>query len=540
MKSKTRYKLQRGVQAITPDTPDYSKAYELQAQQGAVNKGISQAAGMFSGAYAPIGQLGGMAADVIRNRAKDKEKGATIGGAVEMGSTGAALGTAIAPGIGTVIGLAGGAIYGGMKGKKNYEKVKAAAQQEEKRTAFANANKYYHAGAETDAQSFLAKEGKYKVKTKEPRLIETEGREPIFSPKKPDGTRDLLYYNPNDPTHEEGGVKAVVMPKAQKGKRVVKSKPITIPGMKNSSTSNKYWNKDDEQYYTSGVLRNNDPHVRSTRRGNNTSLFKLMYPTKEDWQKSYRKEDSYFEDFAELIDPTGILSHDDLARAIESYRKAQDPFDKGFAGFDVGTSGFSSIPIAGRGAAPFRLSRQLVGKQLAKNLPKYAKYLYKKADDAGNVAKTAWETTKKYGKKGLELGQEVSDYFGLSDVFSDKSSDNKQLGMPLQKKAYGAKQLKVNNLNNAAVSQNLNGMPAANAANKFILPAAGKSQVARQIPEDRRKEKIRTKRSHKKNPGPVKTVDPPMLYEMKPPPPRSTFNTKNNFNKGSKKVKVYK
>jgi hypothetical protein len=27
---------------------------------------------------------------------------------------------------------------------------------------------------------------------------------------------------------------------------------------------------------------------------------------------------------------------------------------------------------------------------------------------------------------------------------------------------------------------------------------------------------------------------------MKPSPPRSTFNTKNDFNKGSKKVKVYK
>jgi hypothetical protein len=27
---------------------------------------------------------------------------------------------------------------------------------------------------------------------------------------------------------------------------------------------------------------------------------------------------------------------------------------------------------------------------------------------------------------------------------------------------------------------------------------------------------------------------------MKPPPPRSTFNTKNDFKKGSKKVKVYR
>lgn len=41
--------------------------------------------------------------------------------------------------------------------------------------------------------------------------IETEGREPIFSPKKKDGTRDLIYYNPKAPTHKEGGVKAKVV-----------------------------------------------------------------------------------------------------------------------------------------------------------------------------------------------------------------------------------------------------------------------------------------------------------------------------------------
>lgn len=45
------------------------------------------------------------------------------------------------------------------------------------------------------------------------REIETEGREPIFSPIKKDGTRDLLYYNPSAPTHSQGGVKATVVPK---------------------------------------------------------------------------------------------------------------------------------------------------------------------------------------------------------------------------------------------------------------------------------------------------------------------------------------
>jgi hypothetical protein len=106
--------------------------------------------------------------------------------------------------------------------------------------------------------------------------------------------------------------------------------------------------------------------------------------------------------------------------------------------------------------------------------------------------------------------------------------------------AVGAKQLKVNTLNDAAISGNLTGMPAANAANNFIQPTAGINQVARNIPEIRRKEKINTPRSHKKtNPDTNRIIDPPMLYEMKPPAPKSTFNTKNDFNKGGKYIKVY-
>jgi hypothetical protein len=335
---KKKYKFQLGIQEVYMDTPDYSKAYEMEAEANARNKTIGNIAQQFSGAYAPIGQVGGMAGDVIRNRVKDKKKGATIGGAVEMGAQGAALGASIGGPWGAAIGGVGGLIYGGIKGKKDYEKRKKAAQEEEKRVEKENIINNYYAGfkgtSSTAAQAALAKKGKYKVKTKEPRLIETEGREPIFSPKKADGSRDLLYYNPNDPTHAEGGVKAMVMPK----------------------------------------------------------------------------------------------------RPASKY--------------------------------------SLVG--------------------SGNMA-------------------------------------------------YGAKQVKVNDINNAAFSQNFAGMPAANAANKFVQPLAGIQQVARNIPEDRRQEKIRTPRSHKKvNPDTNRIIDPPMLYEMKPPPPRSTFNTKNDFNKGSKKVKVYR
>ena len=344
--SKKRYKLNAGVQQITPDTADYSKAYELQAEEGAKNQGIKNAASQFSGAYAPVGQLGGMASDVIKSHNKSKG-GAQLGGAVSMGASGAALGMQLGGPWGAAIGAVGGGIYGGITGGKEYEKGKKLQEEEDKRIALANAQKLYKSGSSTDAQSFLAKKGKYKLKTKQPRLIETEGREPIFSPKKADGTRDLLYYNPNDPTHEEGGVKAVVMPKKK---------------------------------YTNG-----------------TSNLMPKRPA-------------------------------------------------------------SKYSLVGNGMM-----------------------------------------------------------------------------------AVGAKQLKVNTLNNAALVSNLTGIPAVNAANKFIQPTAGISQVARNIPEVRRKEKINTPRSHKKvNPDTNRIIDPPMLYEMKPPPPRSTFNNKNDFNKGSTKVKVYR
>ena len=219
MRNKKKYKFQSGIQYVGMDTPDYSEAYNIKAEENAKNKAIGSVAQQFSGAYAPIGQVGGMAGDVIRNRVKDKKKGAAIGGAVEMGAQGAALGASIGGPWGAAIGGVAGAIYGGVSGSKAQEEAEKKAKEEEKRVAEANIKASYTDNYATKAQSALAKKGKYKVKSKQPRLIETEGREPIFSPKKPDGSRDLLYYNPNDPTHEEGGVKAVVMPKAEYGKK---------------------------------------------------------------------------------------------------------------------------------------------------------------------------------------------------------------------------------------------------------------------------------------------------------------------------------
>jgi len=351
---KKRYKLQTGVQQIELDTPSYNKYNNFLTQKSGEENAISGGIQALSGSNAVIGQAGNMLGNIVKNKSKDARKGAIAGGALSMAGQGAALGATIGGPWGAAIGGVGGLIAGGITAKKNYEEGERLKKIDEQETAAINEAKKFHRGTSTDVQSSLindknisyAKKGKYKVKTKQPRLIETEGREPIFSPKKADGTRDLLYYNPNDPTHAEGGVKAMVMPK------------------------NKY----------------ND-----------------------------------------------------------------------------GTSNL---------------------------MPRRSKYSL--------------------------LGS--------------------------GKMAVGAKQLKVNTLNDAAFSSNLTDTPSANAANKFAQPLAGINQVARNIPEDRRQEKVRTERSHKKSVKPV-IVDPPTPYELKEKPPLSRvnndYNTKNNFKKGGKYVKVY-
>jgi hypothetical protein len=475
--TKRRYKLNSGVQQIQMDTPDYREVEEFKLGKNAQEQGIKNAAAQFSGAYAPIGQLGGMAGDVIKSRNKSKG-GAQLGGAVSMGASGAALGAQLGGPWGAAAGLVAGGIYGAVTGGDEYEEGIKKQKEIEHKTAMENANKGFNTFAATDAQARVAKKGKYKLRTgtstfKQPRMIETEGREPIFSPKKADGTRDLLYYNPNDPTHEEGGVKAVVMPKAQKGKKSTKPFTWKPPG--------------------------NVAEFTETKR---------MYSSKAAANKQ-KQEDSLPEDFIELVEPSGTLSYDDVMRS----------YDK------TGLSKETAIEAVG--ALPFiKYMKLLKGPKLA-----YKEYLLSKALRYGSKGSAALQAKEMSEEKYTN---------GTSNLMPKRPASKYSLvgnGMM----AVGAKQLKVNTLNNAALVSNLTGIPAVNAANKFIQPTAGISQVARNIPEVRRKEKINTPRSHKKvNPDTNRIIDPPMLYEMKPPPPRSTFNNKNDFNKGSTKVKVYR
>jgi len=373
----------------------------------------------------------------------------------------------------------------GMKnpfGKTTQEKVKEEAQKAEEATRIANINKRYTEGSSTDVQAALAKKGKYKVKTKQPRLIETEGREPIFSPKKKDGSRDLLYYNPNDPTHEEGGVKAVVMPRAQAGKQSVKSKT------KSENTEDK---------------------------------------------------DSWFENFVEIIDPFGVTSSDDAYRSIKNVKN--NPSTE--ATIDAALESAGALPLVKKAKLIGKLKRSFeAGKFGGRGKGVITDILGGTLSDEGyNKIKGTYKgrniLPQYYNKETVGMGAPAFKQ-GTNNLMPKRSKVS-LLGSG--KMAVGAKQIKVDDLNTAAFSQNLTGSTPANAANKFIQPRAGLHQVARQIPDERRKEKIRTPRSHKKeNPDTNRIIDPPMLYEMKPPPPRSTFNTKNDFNKGSKRVKVYR
>jgi hypothetical protein len=484
--NRRKYKFQGGIQRIENDTPDYSSAYKLRMEQNTKQQaGSSIAATAANIAMPGLGsalQGVGAISDSLTKDAKGnyKSKGAEIASSLTnpLGNASKALSaltgdkTAAADLFsGSLVGSGLGAL--GMKnpfGKTTQEKVKEEAIKAEKATELANVLKRYSAGSSTDAQAALAKKGKYKVKSKQPRMIETEGREPIFSPRKADGSRDLLYYNPNDPTHEEGGVKAMVMPRKQKGATKLEAGP---------------------------VLKN--------------AIKKYSKPMPAPKKQYIKDKDSLTEDLIELGDPTGISSYDDVYRSYKN----------------TGLSPETGIEVLGALPAFGKFGKTIKGLKITSDLFRESK-LSKALRFADKVSK-------------LDQGKDISEkkYNSGTSNLMPKRSKISLLGSGNM--AVGAKQLKVNDLNNTAFSSNLTGMPSANAANKFIQPTTGLSQVARQIPEERRKEKIRTPRSHKTiNPDTNRIIDPPMLYEMKPPPPRSSFNTKNDFKKGSTKVKVYR
>ncbi len=106
-------------------------------------------------------------------------------------------------------------------------------------------------------------------KQKGVREIETEGREPIFSPKKKDGTRDLLYYNPSDPKHSEGGVTAKVISKS-KYKMKGGNKDLVIPEGSAIITANQGKNKEALKAYKKGDYKKLEKVINKMPNDNNT------------------------------------------------------------------------------------------------------------------------------------------------------------------------------------------------------------------------------------------------------------------------------
>lgn len=241
-KTYKKRKYNTGVQKIYNDTPDYSKVDARKAKTTANDTLVS---GTFDGvgqSLMPFNPVAGTSLTVgnkVGQIGQSVIGDNTAGRTFNYGAKGAGAGLAVASSLGPMgmalapAAVAGGAVlgagYGLLTGNANDAKDKREKRKAERAVALVNANKKFSESSSTDAQSFLAKKGKYKVKG---RVIETEGREPIFSPKKKDGTRDLLYFNPNDPTHAEGGVKAVVKPKRsyKKGVNELKQEDPILKG----------------------------------------------------------------------------------------------------------------------------------------------------------------------------------------------------------------------------------------------------------------------------------------------------------------------
>lgn len=521
---RNKYKFQGGVQRIQEDTTPYDSAYAIREQENAKNQ-IGQNIGAAAANIAMPGlgsamQGVGAISDAVFKDAKGNYKndvskllGSQLNPLDKAGKSLNAVTGFLSGNFKNNTAAAdlydssfGGTLLKKIGVKKNpfgqttQDKVKEEAQKSEEATKMANVNKRYTETAATDVQAALAKRGKYKVKSKQPRLIETEGREPIFSPPDKNGKRKLLYYNPNDPTHEEGGVKAVVVPRAQGGKQKLKTKPAEEP-----------------------------------------------YVPLED-------NDSISEEIVEILDPTGMSSYDDVYRSAHNFLSKKNRNIDDYV--DLGLQTLGAIPVMGKAGKLVKLGKTAL-KYADKGLDAYkiaqrARQI-KRASEAARVPtgnfvsrtlKRVLPTRKGLADfigdvtTGVYLGKEFSGYrnpewdrthslqnaeFVGRRIFPNLSSEKMY--------AYGAKQVKVNDLNNAALSQNFAGMPAVNAANKFVQPMAGKMQVARQIPEYRRKATIKNPMSHKKeNPDTNRIIDPPVPYELKPKPEKSH----------SKKVKVYR
>jgi hypothetical protein len=141
------------------------------------------------------------------------------------------VGGPIGAAVGGVLGVASGVFKGqaNAEARKKYQayndarlKQRVIGQQMAKDDPYQNlkyvkGTKYKH-----KANQKLDEKAKSKAN------IEFEGGEPIFSPKKKDGSRDLLYFDKNGPKHSEGGIPAKVVAKGQYKTKSGKG-PMEVP-----------------------------------------------------------------------------------------------------------------------------------------------------------------------------------------------------------------------------------------------------------------------------------------------------------------------
>jgi len=273
-------------------TDSILRSQESMQQKQDTKRGIENSVNSFSSQFASplgskIGQFGNMGGEALSQNSFKKDgtvkKGQYAAGkAVKYGSTGAQIGSnpalmAATGGASVAIGAALGTAAGVASGLVESKNINYQAKEINKQKKTLGAQNNIQATVNDRIQANQAKNGKYKIKVPvdemveeheellktlkspsksddkkeykkqskelkkykkldkkediaegEEREIETEGREPIFSDKDANGNRKLLYYNPNDPTHSEGGVKAKVV---KKGKYKMKSgeSKLTIP-----------------------------------------------------------------------------------------------------------------------------------------------------------------------------------------------------------------------------------------------------------------------------------------------------------------------
>ncbi len=232
------------------------KSAGKQQQTSSILEGVGQTAAMLDPVSGLMISGGNKLGDISENLIGKNSDGTTRAGgfAVNKGFKGAGVGAAyglraggpIGAAIGAGAGFAVGGGYGLIKGSSLHRKEKDAIDEAKRIAKLKNLNSQFNEIEDTENQAYLKRGGK-KMKYKTGvRVIETEGREPIFSGKQKDGTRKLLFYNPSLPNHSEGGVKLKVT------KNKYATTPNTIPAGSSIITAENGKNKLALQAYKEG------------------------------------------------------------------------------------------------------------------------------------------------------------------------------------------------------------------------------------------------------------------------------------------------